>query len=219
MPGINQINYLKLNVELIKEPIAIIGSKEYSFDSKNYIQELKNMGFEEIFGVDIVEGKGVDIVSNICDYESHFVSKYTDYFNTVICMQTLYSVKNPFNATKSIQTIMNEDAILIFSDIFSHRINRIPKDYWRFTYDAHQILFQNLTFFNEKVRIGMSRKDKLYPLEYPFPEIHRYIRYKDESWTEFLFRRLYMKIFSTGFLGVYRLLPEISIFSIGKKIE
>ena len=47
MPNQNQINFIKLNKDLITTPILIIGSKEYDFDEYNYIQELNRLGFDD----------------------------------------------------------------------------------------------------------------------------------------------------------------------------
>mgnify|MGYP001046647456 CR=1 FL=1 len=43
MPGLNQIEFIKTNVDLIKEPILIVGSKEYDFDSYNFNEELNKL--------------------------------------------------------------------------------------------------------------------------------------------------------------------------------
>ena len=57
MPTENQIEYIKINKDHIKEPIAIIGSREYDFDQRNFIKELNIMGFSNIIGIDIKKGK------------------------------------------------------------------------------------------------------------------------------------------------------------------
>ena len=125
MPNLNQINFIKMNHNLIKEPIAIMGSKEYKFDAYNYIDELNNLGFKDIIGMDIDGGKGVDIIIDICSLEANYIKKNKRIFNTIICMQTLYAVKNPFDAAKNIETLLKVNGVLIFSDIYYLSI-----DYW-----------------------------------------------------------------------------------------
>ena len=65
MPNLNQINFINENVDLLIEPILIVGSKEYKFDKYNFINELANLNKKEIIGVDIQSGSGVDIVLDI----------------------------------------------------------------------------------------------------------------------------------------------------------
>ena len=84
MPNLNQINFIKMNHNLIKEPIAIMGSKEYEFDAYNYIDELNNLGFKDIIGIDIDGGKGVDIIIDICSLETNYIknNERIFYYNT-----------------------------------------------------------------------------------------------------------------------------------------
>ena len=134
-------------------------------------------------------------------------------------MQTLYAVSNPFDAAKNISRIMNHNATLFFSDVFIHKIHRIPQDYWRFSYDAHKILFNTLCFDDTKVQISITRENKLSNLEYPFPEFLKYHKDEGESSLAFFIRRVSRIFFSVGLLSLSRLLPEISIFSIARKID
>ena len=217
MPNINQINYIKFNKEFLKEPIAIIGSKEYEFDKYNYKNELNNMGIHEIIGIDILGGKGVDIQADLCDLEEESLINLKHNFQTIFCMQMLYAVKNPFSAAKNIQRILTPDGILIFSDVFTHRVNRIPTDYWRFTYDAQKLLFGNIDFIDDRTKIGITRQGKLIDYSIPFPELRKYKKYDKETSFGFFFRRFHRKLFSNDLLNNQRLLPEMSIHSIGRK--
>ena len=217
MPNLNQINFIKLNKDYIKEPIAIIGSKEYEFDKYNYIKELNGMGFREIIGIDILEGKGVDIQADICDANESDLAEYANNFNTIFCMQMLYAVKNPFAAAENIQRLLKDSGVLIFSDVFTHRVNRIPTDYWRFTYDAQKILFNQIKFFEDRTKIGITRQGKLIDYALPLPELRKYKKSFQESSVAFFFRKLIRKLFSSSLLNNQRLLPEMSIHSVGKK--
>jgi len=218
MPNQNQINFIKLNKDLIIAPILIIGSKEYDFDEYNYIQELNRLGFDEIIGLDIAMGNGVDVHVDICDLNHNYFQENAERFKTVICMQTLYSVKDPFKATQNIQGLLSRNGVLIFSDIFSHRVNRIPSDYWRFTYDAQKLLFDKIDFIDQRTKIGITRQNKLIDYSLPLPELLKYSKEKTETSVEFFLRKLYRKIFHKGLLNNQRLMPEISIHSIGNKV-
>ena len=219
MPDLNHIKYLSNNQKEIKEPIIIIGSKEYDFDKFIFLYELEKMGFKNITGIDIQIGYGVDVVLDICDTKNNYFNKFKNYYNTAICMQTLYAVSNPFDAAKNISRLMNHNATLFFSDVFIHKIHRIPKDYWRFSYDAHKILFNTLCFDDTKAKISITRQQRLLDLRYPFPELLKYHKNEDESLLGFFIRKISRKYFSVGLMSLARLLPEISIFSIAHKID
>ena len=217
MPSINQIKFLQDNSKDLKEPIAIIGSKEYDFDSFSFIEELNKIDLFDIIGLDIQVGHNVDVVLDICDLKNKYYDDYKNYFNTVICMQTLYAVSNPFIAAENIQNLMNDNAVLIFSDVFTHRIHRIPTDNWRFTYDGHKILFNNLDFDDSKTKIGITRNNKLIDFKYPFPELLKYYKEPNESLISFFSRKIIRKYFFSELLNLPRLMPEISIFSFARK--
>ena len=43
MPSLNQIEFIKGNRTKLKEPVLIIGSKEYDFDTHNFVDELNKL--------------------------------------------------------------------------------------------------------------------------------------------------------------------------------
>lgn len=219
MPSLNQIEFIKGNRTKLKEPVLIIGSKEYDFDTHNFVDELNKLGINDTIGIDIQSGSGVDVVLNICDSKNQFIMKYCNYFNSVICMQTLYSVENPFKAAENIYLMMNKSSVLFFSDVFVHKIHRIPTDYWRFSYDAHKQLFKKLKFDDIKTKIGLTRQNVLLDMTYPFPELSKYKKQHNESSIEFIIRKLFRRIFFHSMINLPRLLPEISIFSISTKVD
>lgn len=216
MPSIHQINYLSLCKDRIAEPILIVGSKEYDFDQESFLKHLQSWGFSNVKGIDLSPGAGVDEVVNICDAKS-FISENAESFRTIICMQVLYATENPFAAADNIETLLARGGTLIFSDVFSHRIHRIPKDYWRFTYDAHKVLFKSLDFHDAKAHVAITRTGEMKQLAYPFPEISSYQRHHDEGHLAFFLRRVHRKYLSSGIFSASRLLPEISIFSLASK--
>ena len=219
MPNKDHIAYIEENISFIKEPILIIGSKQYNFDQYNFYVEINRMGLKDITGLDIQHGKGVDFVLDICDSKDIFFNQFSNYYNTIICMETLYAVINPFKAAENIYRVMNKNSILIFSDVFVRRIARMPTDYWRFSYDAHKILFDKLKFDDSKTKISIIRQNKLIDLVYPYPEFLKYSRHPDESLISYLLRKMNRKFFSVGLLNLPRLFPELSIFSISTKVD
>lgn len=217
MPNLNQVKFIRKNKDFIKEPIIIIGSKEYEFDKYNYKDELRSLGFQNIIGIDILNGQGVDLELDICEAIEHKMKNLINNFNTVFCMQMLYAVKNPFIAAQNIQRFLRKDGVLIFSDVFTHRVNRIPTDYWRFTYDAQKLIFDKIAFFDDRTKIGITRQGKLIDYNLPFPELRKYVKNENETSMSFFFRRMHRKLFSNELLNNQRLLPEMSVYSIGKK--
>ena len=134
-------------------------------------------------------------------------------------MQTLYAVKFPFKASENIYFMIKMNAVLLFSDVFVHKIHRIPTDYWRFSYDAHKQIFHRLKFDDTKAKIGLTRQNILINLTYPLPEFSKYERANNESYMEFIIRKIFRRIFVNSMLNIPRLLPEISIFSISRKLN
>lgn len=147
----------------------------------------------------------------------HFIRSHAETFRTIICMQVLYTTENPFFAACNIEALLSRGGNLVFSDVFNHRIHRIPKDYWRFTYDAHKVLFKSLAFDDSKAYVAVTRTGEMKPLSYPLPEISSHQRHNDESQPAFLIRRVNRKFLSKGVFKASRFLPEISIFSIAIK--
>ena len=219
MPTISHINYLLLCKDRIAEPILIVGSKEYDFDQENFLGRLHSWGFSNVTGIDLSLGAGVDHVVNICDGSSEFISNHLESFRTIICMQVLYATENPFVAAGNIEKLLTWSGTLIFSDVFSHKIHRIPKDYWRFTYDAHKVLFKSLAFDDSKAYVAITRTGEMKPLSYPLPEILNHQEHDDENPLAFLIRRIHRKYLSKGSFRASRHLPEISIFSLATKAK
>lgn len=217
MPSRNQISYLFGLRELIAEPILIIGAREYDFDEESFLPHLRSWGFNLITGIDLTPGPGVDQVVDICESDSRFINNAEGSFQTVICMQVLYAADNPFIAAKNIERLLAPNGYLIFSDVFSHKIHRIPNDYWRFSYDGHKMLFKSLAFNDANVRVSITRSEKLLPLQYPLPEVLAYSQHPDETQAGFFFRRLHRKFLAKGIFSISRFLPELSIFSVAVK--
>jgi hypothetical protein len=214
MPSISQIQYLLLCKDRIAEPILVVGSKEYDFDHENFLKHLHSWGFSNVTGIDISAGAGVDHVVNICDERCSFISNHLQSFRTIICMQVLYATENPFVAAGNLEKLLSGSGTLIFSDVFSHKIHRIPRDYWRFSYDAHKVLFKSLAFDDSKAYVAITRTGEMKRLDYPLPEISSYQRHDDESQLAFLLRRVHRKYLSRGVFKASRFLPEILIFSL-----
>lgn len=214
----NQIKFLEINTDLIKEPVLIVGSKLYDFDKEDIKSCLEKSGLKDITGVDLFAGEGVDHVLDITDTQSDFVSEHTEFYSTIICMEILTNVSNPFKASENITNMLKKGGAAIFSECFVRKISKMPVDLWRFTYDGTKLLFSGLAFDDSRARISLTREKEanLTKLMSPLPQL-LHERHKDESGTGYLLRRIHRKYFAKGIFKISRLLPETTIYSVAKK--
>lgn len=129
-------------------PILEVGS----LHSSNVVNPRKLFDDEyEYFGVDIQEGKGVDLVH---DMEKPLTKEA---FNTVICCSVLEHTKRPWIIAENIEKALCTGGYLFVSAPHSWRYHRYPEDYWRFSHSAFEILFPNIEWKFIKYA-GMKRK-------------------------------------------------------------
>lgn len=214
----NQISFLRANADMISEPVLIVGSKHYDFDKENIRSRLNEMNIKDITGIDIFEGNGVDYVVDITDSESEFIKKNSGKFSTVICMEVLTHVRNPFKAAKNLTAFVKEGGTAVLSECYVRKISKMPVDLWRFTYDGTKELFSELKFDDSRARVSLTREknEQLLELKYPLPQLLAQ-KSEDENSIGYFLRRLHRKFFAKGIFKISRLLPETTIYSIAKK--
>lgn len=214
----SHLKFLLLNKDLIKEPLLIVGSKHYDYDKENIKARIKEMGIKEITGIDILEGEDVDYIVDITDSNSDFIKKYKEHFNTVICMEVLTHLRNPFKAAENIVSLIKENGTALLSECYVRKITKMPYDMWRFTYDGLKELYSNLKFDVSKSRISLTRdkEERLLPLVFPLPQVLQ-DRHPDENRAGHFLRRLHRKFFAGGVFRLSRLLPEITIYCVARK--
>src|SRR4030042_6562163 len=162
MGNIDQLNFIKQNSHRVIEPVIEIGSKDYG-NTPNF--RLLFPDYEYI-GVDMENGKGVDIVSDFTD-DFNVVSEKLGgmSFKTAICFSVLEHCKDPFKACDNISRLLDKDGILFVSVPFSWRIHGYPSDYWRFTPDGIKVLFPEFDFDIYPGNLSTSRIGKLKPID------------------------------------------------------
>ncbi|HMS32612.1 MAG TPA: hypothetical protein PKC91_00865 [Ignavibacteria bacterium] len=214
----NQISFIEINKEFITEPILLVGSKQYEYDKENLQSCLKKLGFSDITGIDLFEGEGVDYAVDITDSSADFIKNHREFFSTVICMEVLTNVRNPFKASENIISMMKKGGTAIMSECYVRKISKMPIDLWRFTYDGTKELFSGLAFQDSRAMISLTRDkvDKLMPLKYPLPQLLSE-KHEDESNIGFMIRRIHRKYFGKGIFKISRLMPETTIYSLAKK--
>lgn len=214
----NQIAFIKQNRDLIKEPILLVGAKVYDYDQFDLKAELIEMGYVDITGTDIESGTGVDHVLDITDANSEFIHNHKKHFSTVFCMEVLTNVKNPFAASLNVAAMLKTNGIVFLSECFIRKISKMPVDYWRFTIDGLKAVFDQFTFFDDRCRFSITRQRDGILLNFKgkFIEIMKDSHHPDESGLGFLLRRIHRKWFSKGVFNVSRLMPEQTIYAVGK---
>ena len=218
MATINQISFIRKNIDKVSEPVLIIGSKHYEYDKEDLRSRLNEYSINNITGIDLFEGEGVDFATDITDKDSEFIKTHPNYYSTIICMEVLTNVRNPFAAAENIVFMMKENGTAILSECYVRKISKMPIDLWRYTYDGTKELFSKLKFDDSKAMISFTREkdEKLMPLKYPLPQLLSE-KHEDESSAGYFLRRIHRKFFSKGIFKLSRLLPETTIYSIARK--
>lgn len=218
MPTQTQYEFLKNHAALVKGPVLIVGAKVYGYDAFDFRTLLTEMGVQEITGIDILEGDGVDQVVDIANSKETFFKEKEGYFNTIICMSVLMYVGNPFDAAANLSRVANQGSQLFLSEPFTHKTTAMPIDMWRFTFDSLSEIFSDYTFDASKNQCSFTRSNIVFKdLRDVSSELVQGVQHPDESWIAFIWRRIGAKLFAHGFFKISRLMPEISIFSIGTK--
>lgn len=214
----NQIRFLYDNKDIIKDPVLIVGSKQYEFDKEDIRKNLTELGNNDITGIDIMEGEGVDFVADIIDSNSEFIKSHKEAFNTVICMEVMTHVKNPFEAAHNLMSMLSPGGAMVLSECYVRKISKMPLDLWRFTYDGTKQLYSSLRFDDNRAKISLTRDkgENLLPLKYPLPQVLPE-KHADETGIGYFLRRLHKKFFAKGIFEISRLFPETTIYSIAVK--
>lgn len=137
--NINQlISIISQNIRL-DDPIVEIGSfqvpgQEHYADLRPYFPD------HEYIGCDMREGKGVDRIENI-----EKLSFTNNFAAAVLCLETIEHVWDIFKAGQELIRILKPDGLLVVSTVFAHPIHDHPQDYWRFTPESLNQLFQDLS--------------------------------------------------------------------------
>ena len=89
-------------------------------------------------GVDMDEGPDVDRVVN----GEELTTAFDHTFDTVICMETLEHVKNPWKVVEQLKAVLSPGGHLwISTPTFGFPLHRFPIDCYRFGEDAYRLVF------------------------------------------------------------------------------
>ena len=142
MGDLNQIDFIKKNIQKFQAPYLEIGSRY------GLTQEIRKLfSNSEYIGIDMEGVPGVDVVLDLAK-NFEFVDKILKQrkFNTVFCLSVLEHCSNPFMMAENITNLLNKNGVLYVSVPFSWEFHAYPSDYWRFTPEGIRILFPKIVF-------------------------------------------------------------------------
>lgn len=201
MGDINQLNFVKQNVQIIHGPILEVGSKDYG-NTPDYRSLFPNYKY---VGVDMEEGKGVDVLLDLtCDFHEIISKLGEKRFNTVICMSVLEHVSNPFTMCANISKLLNKNGLVIISAPFSWKIHGYPSDYWRFTPQGIKSLFPDFDFDTYAGNLSTNVIGEIEPIHNYMMraelEIHKGLKRKSYGYLTALFIKFFKR---------FRIMPQI----------
>lgn len=94
--------------------------------------------FKNRIGVDMREGKGVDIVA-----DAHNLPFENEKFDIILCTEVLEHLHSPQIAISEMHRVLKKSGLLILTTRFVYPLHDSPNDYWRFTKYGLQNLFKN----------------------------------------------------------------------------
>ena len=95
--------------------------------------------YADPFGVDMLEGEGVDLVHDLEEPLPLYMS-----FEHVDCVSTLEHVRRPWLFAQNVENAMIEDATILVAMPWVWRIHSYPHDYWRMTPEGVASLFPSI---------------------------------------------------------------------------
>ncbi|GAX91986.1 methyltransferase domain-containing protein [Effusibacillus lacus] len=124
----------------VPEPIYEIGSYQVA-GQEGYADLRPYFPGKKYVGCDMRMGPGVDQIE---DVES--LSLASGSVGSLITVDTLEHVKNPFNAIREIYRVLQDGGILLLAVPFNFQIHDYPSDYWRYTPSCVDMLLENFSF-------------------------------------------------------------------------
>jgi SAM-dependent methyltransferase len=137
----NQIAYLRHWVPKTDGPVLEIGSKDYG--STSSFRDF--YAGAEYVGVDMSEGKGVDVVADLTKSVGPLKESY---FGLGICCSVLEHVEKPWLFAPNLTRLIRPGGKLYMSVPWVWRYHAYPDDYFRFSHRGVMSLFDEFTWSN-----------------------------------------------------------------------
>lgn len=173
MPTARQIEWIRKHAEVVQGPVLDVGSRIPETRSTSKIERfsVRMDGLPvrypplTVTGVDMIDGPNVDVVTNLEVQRSipalARIGLKAGSFRTVYALSVLEHSRNPFMLAKSIIKLMPSGGWLFVSVPFLFRYHAHPDDYWRFTPQALDVLFDELTPVPERSEIWMGHNERI----------------------------------------------------------
>lgn len=118
--------------------VLIAGSKVHPGREDDRVE------FDDVLGIDMEEGDGVDLVH---DLETP-LPKAVGMFNHVVCLSVLEHSRRPWLLAANLQAVMVPERSTIYVDAPTvWRFHGYPSDYWRFTHAGIEELFPLIDWY------------------------------------------------------------------------
>jgi SAM-dependent methyltransferase len=139
MGDYNQLAYLKHWVPRVEGAVLEIGSKDYG--STSSFREF--YAGSEYVGVDMSEGKGVDVVADLTRSVGPLPENH---FDLGICCSVLEHVEKPWLFAANLTRVIRPGGRLYMSVPWVWRYHAYPDDYFRFSHRGVRSLFDEFTW-------------------------------------------------------------------------
>jgi SAM-dependent methyltransferase len=139
MGDYNQLAYLKHWVPKVEGPVLEIGSKDYG--STSSFRDF--YAGSEYVGLDMSEGKGVDVIVDLCKGVG---ALREDHFDLGICCSVLEHVEKPWLFAANLTRLIRPGGRLYMSVPWVWRYHAYPDDYFRFSHRGVISLFEEFAW-------------------------------------------------------------------------
>jgi SAM-dependent methyltransferase len=139
MGDFNQLAYLKHWVPKVEGSVLEIGSKDYG--STSSFRDF--YAGAEYVGLDMAEGKGVDVIVDLCNGVG---TLQEDHFDLGICCSVLEHVEKPWLFAANLTRLIRPGGRLYMSVPWVWRYHAYPDDYFRFSHRGVISLFEEFAW-------------------------------------------------------------------------
>ena len=122
-------------------PVLDIGSLDVNGTCRDLLPS------DGYIGMDMRLGTGVDLLADILNPPKTLLER----FNTVVCLETLEHVTEPWTAIDNIYRCLRHGGLFIGTWCFAYPIHGEPGDYWRCTPDGFRYLLEQAGFYEIRI--------------------------------------------------------------------
>lgn len=125
----------------IADRVMICGSNLYDTNKED-----RRKRYPTAWGVDAIDGPGVDVVGNL---EDALMWKGVGKFAHIECVSMLEHCRRPWLAARTMSELLLPGGTVVVAAPFSWRLHAYPDDYFRFTLSGLKSLFEDVEWVLE----------------------------------------------------------------------